>query len=123
MNETARQHEPGQSVADFNISVPQNVDVCSLHVRIRAGNSAGMSSPSEAVEVGKLHVTNNLKNELQGNQNPFVFYTLVCSGDNTESTATGSNRVTVSPTTTSTDNRRQGDNTILIGELSVTEVS
>ena len=59
--------------------------------------------------------------ELQENQNPFVFYTLVCSGDNT--TTTGSNTVMVSPTTTSTDNRQQGDNTILIGELRVTEVN
>ena len=52
LNET-RQHEPGE-VADFTISLPQSVNVCSLHVRIRAGNSAGMSAPSEAVEVGKL---------------------------------------------------------------------
>ena len=52
-NET-RQHQAGQAVADFNISLPQSVDVCSLHVRIRAGNNAGMSAPSEAVEVGKL---------------------------------------------------------------------
>ena len=57
-NET-RQHEPGQAVADFNISLPQTVDVCSLRVRIRAGNSAGMSVPSKTVKVGKLHVTNN----------------------------------------------------------------
>ena len=49
-NET-RQHEPGQAVADFTISLPQSVNLCSLHVRISAGNSAGMSSPSEAVEV------------------------------------------------------------------------
>ena len=47
-------HEPGQAVADFNISLPQGVEVCSLHVRISAGNSAGMSAPSEAVVVGKL---------------------------------------------------------------------
>ena len=47
-------HDPGQEVADFTISLPQSVDVCSLHVRISAGNSAGMSAPSEAVEVGKL---------------------------------------------------------------------
>ena len=46
-------HDPGQPVANFTISPPQNVDVCSLHVRISAGNSAGMSAPSEAVEVGK----------------------------------------------------------------------
>ena len=46
-------HEPGE-VADFNISLPQGADVCSFHVRISAGNSAGMSAPSEAVVVGKL---------------------------------------------------------------------
>ena len=49
-------HEPGQAVADFNISLPQNenVNVCFLHVMISAGNSAGMSAPSETVEVGKV---------------------------------------------------------------------
>jgi len=46
-------HDPRQEVANFTISLPQTVDVCSLHVKIRAGNSAGMSAPSEAVEVGK----------------------------------------------------------------------
>ena len=51
INET-RQHQPGQSVANFTISLPQSVDVCLLHVRISAG--AGMSSPSEVVEVGEL---------------------------------------------------------------------
>ena len=55
LNET-RQHPPGQ-VADFTISLPQSVDVCSLHVRITAGNSAGISAPSEAVGVGKLQFT------------------------------------------------------------------
>ena len=54
LNET-RQHDPGQPVADFTISLPQSVDVCSLHVRISAGNSAGMSPSSEAVDVGKLY--------------------------------------------------------------------
>ena len=52
LNKT-RQHQPGE-VANFTISLPKTVDLCSLHVRISAGNSAGMSSPSEAVEVGKL---------------------------------------------------------------------
>ena len=58
-NETiaARQHQPGQTQADFTISLAQTVDVCSLRVTIRAGNSAGMSAPSKAVEVGKLYVT------------------------------------------------------------------
>ena len=54
LNQTT-QHQPRQPVADFTISLPQNVDVCSLRVRISAGNSAGMSAPSEPVEVGKLH--------------------------------------------------------------------
>ena len=52
-NET-RHHQPGQATADFTITLPQTVDVCSLRVRISAGNSAGMSAPSEAVEVGEL---------------------------------------------------------------------
>ena len=52
-------HEPGEAVADFTISLPQSVDVCSLHVRISAGNSAGMSPPSEPVEVGKLGPSSN----------------------------------------------------------------
>ena len=54
MKEFNMTHEPGQAVADFTISLPPSVDVCSLHVRISAGNSAGMSAPSEAIEVGKL---------------------------------------------------------------------
>ena len=53
LNQTT-QHQPGQEVADFTVSLPQSVDVCSLHVRISGGNNAGMSSPSEAVEVGEL---------------------------------------------------------------------
>ena len=57
-NET-RQHPQGQTQADFNISLPQSVDVCTLHVRIKAGNSAGMSAPSEAVEVGKSQLLLN----------------------------------------------------------------
>ena len=52
--ESSIRHQPGQAVANFTISLPQSVDVCSLRVRISAGNSAGMSAPIEAVEVGKL---------------------------------------------------------------------
>ena len=107
-------HEPGEAVADFTISLPPSVNVCTLHVRISAGNTAGMSAPSEAVEIGKLHFTYNI---LQESQNQFVFYTLVCSGGNTESTTTtDSTTMTVSPTTASTGERQQ-DNTILIGEV------
>ena len=53
-NESNMPHDPGEAVANFTITLPQSVNVCSLHVRISAGNSAGMSAPSEAVEVGKL---------------------------------------------------------------------
>ena len=68
LNET-RQHRPGQAVADFTISLPQSVGVCSFLVRISAGNSAGMSSPSEAVEVGKLQfITIELKLQESENQ-------------------------------------------------------
>ena len=64
---TTRQHASGE-VADFTISLPQNVNVCSLHVRISAGNSAGMSVPSEAVEVGKVQF---ITIELQKSQNHY----------------------------------------------------
>ena len=49
-------HELGQENADFTInlvSLPQNVDICTTVVRISAGNSVGISSLSEAIEVGK----------------------------------------------------------------------
>ena len=70
LRESTRQHQPGQPVADFTISLPQSVDVCSLHVRISAGNGAGMSAPSEVVEVGKLQfITIELK--LQESQNQY----------------------------------------------------
>ena len=42
------------ATANFTINLPQNVAACTLHVRISAGNSAGISAPSEVVEVGKL---------------------------------------------------------------------
>ena len=63
-------HELGQENADYTInlslvSLPQNVDICTTVARIRAGNSAGMSAPSEAVEVGKLgpyyHMLENIE--------------------------------------------------------------
>ena len=54
MKEFNMTHEPGQAVANFTISLPPSMDVCTLHVRISAGNSAGMSAPSEPVEVGEL---------------------------------------------------------------------
>ena len=56
LRELNRTHELGQETADFTIrlvSLPQNVDICTTIVRISAGNSAGMSSLSAAVEIGK----------------------------------------------------------------------
>ena len=46
-------HRLGSQLA-ITIELPQNVDMCSLDVTIRAGNSAGMSLPTE-VEVGRSH--------------------------------------------------------------------
>ena len=44
-------HQSGSQVT-LSIELPQNVDMCSLVVTIRAGNSAGMSSPTE-IQVGR----------------------------------------------------------------------
>ena len=46
-------HNPGQKAANFNISLPQSINMCSLHVRISPGNSAGMSASTEAGQVGE----------------------------------------------------------------------
>ena len=46
-------HQSGSQVT-IRIELPQNVDMCSLVVSISAGNSAGMSSPTE-IEVGRSH--------------------------------------------------------------------
>ena len=46
-------HQLGSQLA-ITIDLSQNVDMCSLHVNIRAGNSAGMSPPTE-IEVGRSH--------------------------------------------------------------------
>ena len=50
-------HQSGSQVV-IRIKLPQDVDMCSLLVSIRARNNAGMSSPTE-IEVGRsLHVLN-----------------------------------------------------------------
>ena len=41
-------------VADFVIQLIQSMDLCILLVRISAGNSAGLSLPSETAVFGKL---------------------------------------------------------------------
>ena len=38
----------------ITIELPRNVNTCSLHVNISAGNGAGMSLPTE-IEVGRSH--------------------------------------------------------------------
>ena len=55
VNTTSVQHDHqlGSQVT-ISIELPQNVDMCSLVVTIRAGNSVGMSSPTE-IEVGRSH--------------------------------------------------------------------
>ena len=42
-------------VATIRVTLPQNVDECNLILRVSAGNSAGMSSPTE-VPIGKLQL-------------------------------------------------------------------
>ena len=44
-------HQLGSQLA-ITIKLPQNVDMCNLHVNISAGNGAGMSLPTE-IEVGR----------------------------------------------------------------------
>ena len=46
-------HQLGSQLA-VTIEVPQNMNMCSLYVNISAGNSAGMSLPTE-IEVGRSH--------------------------------------------------------------------
>ena len=53
VNTTTVQYDT-QSGSQVNIAIElsQNVDMCSLHVNISAGNGAGMSSPTK-IELGK----------------------------------------------------------------------
>ena len=55
---TVQHQHPATTVRIVTIPVtlPQNVDECYLIVRISAGNSAGMSSPTEST-IGKLTTT------------------------------------------------------------------
>ena len=48
-------HQSGSQLV-IRIELPQNVDTCSLHVNISAGNGAGMSLPTE-IEVGRCAVS------------------------------------------------------------------
>ena len=52
LNTTTVLYDQSGSQVTVTIEVPQNVDICSLIVNISAGNSAGLSSPTE-VEVGR----------------------------------------------------------------------
>ena len=59
VNTTSVQHDhhSGSQVA-IRIELPQNVNMCSLLVSISAGNSAGMSPPTE-IEVGKSQLNHD----------------------------------------------------------------
>ena len=117
LSETNITHEPGQAVANFTISLSQSVNMCSLRVRIRAGNRAGMSALSEAVEVGKKQFSYLL--DLNARWLTHVCCTIVCSGGNTDSTAgsttTGS---TASSTRSGSEgDSQQGNSTTLLGRV------
>ena len=53
VNATTVLYDQSESQVTVTIKLPQNMNVCNLTVSIRAGNSAGLSSPSEAVVMGK----------------------------------------------------------------------
>ena len=55
LHETTVTHQPQDTVANFTISLPKNVDMCTLRVRITAGHSSGMSAPSDIAVTGKLY--------------------------------------------------------------------
>jgi len=44
-------------ITTIRVTLHQNVDECDLIVGINAGNSAGMSSPTEKTTIGKLITT------------------------------------------------------------------
>ena len=44
-NETVK-HQPGSALADFNITLTADVDICSLLVFFITGNSVGISPPT-----------------------------------------------------------------------------
>ena len=68
-------HQSGSQVT-IRIELPRNVDMCSLVVSIRAGNSAGMSFPTE-IEVGRSHhVKHNQSNIKDGGFICFFFFLL-----------------------------------------------
>ena len=52
VNATTVLYDQSESQVTVTIKLPQNIDVCNLIVSISAGNSAGISSPTE-VEVGR----------------------------------------------------------------------
>jgi len=118
LSETNMSHEPGQAVANFTISLPQSVNACWLHVRIRAGNSAGMSAPSEAVDVGELQFSEIKFRKVETN---YAHCAIVCSGGNTDSTTAASTTTAVTTASStrsgSEDNSPQGNSTTLIGKV------
>ena len=54
VNTTTVPRDQSGSQVTIRIELSQNVDICSLVVSIRAGNSAGMSLPTE-IEVGRSY--------------------------------------------------------------------
>ena len=112
-------HDQGQLVADFNISLPQSVDVCSLRVRISAGNSAGMSAPSEPVEVGKLQIS--YLPELSSEKLKPNLVTIACPVDSADSTTTTASTTAVTTPSSSESgsesNSQRGNSTTLIGKV------
>jgi len=84
-----------QSGPQVRIELPRNVNMCSLVVSISAGNSAGMSSPTE-IEVGRSHHVlnhNKLKHFLSHAECPTT--TRINISDSTLTTSTGTDATTL----------------------------
>ena len=108
-----------QSRSQVRIELPQNVDMCSLHVSISVGNSAGTSSPTE-IEVGRSHVLNE-KTKLWGLKIYIIsFLHAECSTititDSLDNTPTTSTQTVATPVTVDiTDKPQQGNNITTLG--------
>ena len=126
LHETTITHQPEDTVAHFTVSLLQNVDGCTLHVRISGGNSAGISAPSDIAVTGKLYnlllpLSYYKLQEIRTNT-----FSIVCSGDSTDSTTaastTAGSTVTTVTTTGRQDNEQQGDSSTLIGNYYIYQI-
>ena len=111
LNTSQWNYQPG---SQDGIAVPlnMNVDMCNLLVSIRAGNSAGMSSPTE-IEVGRSYPALKKLNCINCRSLRADCPTMMItdSPDNTPTTSFGTEATTLDVTV----EPQQGDNTATLG--------